>query len=94
MAELLLPRVRFEFRTCRTADAVRCIKEGSLDLAIIRSDAVETSFESIPIGTIEYRFFVPRSCLPEKNPAAISGAKEIPIALLREEGMLARRSWS
>lgn len=49
--------------------------------------------ESFPgeVGTMDYVFLVPRSCLPEKNPAAISRAKEIPIALLREEGMLARR---
>lgn len=82
--------VRLELRTCRTEDAVRCIQDGSLDIAIIRSDAVDESFQSIPVGAIDYCLVVPRRGLPEKSAAAVSLMKEIPMALLRSEGMLAR----
>jgi len=82
--------VRVELQTCRTEEAVRCIQDGSLDLAIIRSDAVDESFQSIPVGAIDYCLVVPRRGLPEKSAAAVGLMKEIPMALLRSEGMLAR----
>jgi DNA-binding transcriptional LysR family regulator len=82
--------VHLEFRTCRTDEAVRCVQDGSLDLAIVRSDAVDDSFQSIPVGAIDYCLVVPRRRLPEKSAAAVSLMKEIPLALLRSEGMLAR----
>jgi DNA-binding transcriptional LysR family regulator len=82
--------VRLELRTCRTEEAVRCVQDGSLDLAIVRSDSVDDSFRSIPVGAIDYCLVVPRHGLPEKSAAAVSLMKEIPLALLRSEGMLAR----
>jgi DNA-binding transcriptional LysR family regulator len=82
------PGFRFELHTMRTQEAVDRVKEGRLDLAIIRTDAVEAPLANEPIGFLDFSWIVPRSLLPGKSPAGIHLIKDLPMALLTGDGKL------
>ena len=84
------PGLRFEFHTMRTNVAVEQAKTGQLDLAIVRSDAVEDPLAGIPIGHMDFRWVIPRNLLPGKSAAGVNLIKELPIAQLTGDGKLAK----
>lgn len=82
------PGFRFQLHTMRTQEAVQGIKDGRLDLAVVRSDAVEAPLAAEPVGSLDFAWVVPRSLLPSKSPAGIRWVKELPMALLTGDGRL------
>ena len=84
------PGLRFEFHTLRTNEAVEQVKEGRLDLAIVRTDAVEEPLFGISVGFLDFVWVVPRNLLPEKSSAGVHIMEELPIALLTGDGKLAK----
>src|SRR6185437_4256470 len=82
---------RFDFRTCRTESAIGGIKDGTIDLAIVRSDAVDETLNIAATCSMNYKLMVPRSLLPGKSAAGFQMIKELPFALLNGDGTLMRR---
>jgi DNA-binding transcriptional LysR family regulator len=97
---LLMPRlaelqgqsqgIRFEFHTQGTAQCLEGVKTGRLDLAIVRKDAVDDSYGSLPCGSMKYALVVPRSFLPGRTAAGLDSVQELPFALLTGDGLLAK----
>jgi DNA-binding transcriptional LysR family regulator len=82
-----LPGIRFKFLNLSTIEAVKRLSDGSLDFAIVRTDAVGKPFLSVPIGIMSYSLFVPRplKSAPEKtsNNRLLD---HLPLATLEGEG--------
>jgi len=76
------PRIRFIVENIRSADAVRRVGESTLDLAIVRGDAVLNGLESRPLCKVRYDLFVPPRLakkIDARNPLA--GLPGVPLAL-------------
>jgi len=84
------PGLRFELHTMRTNEAVGQVKDGRLNLAVVRSDAVEDPLVGVSVGFMDYSWVVPRSLLPAKSAAGVHLLKEIPVALLAGDGKLVK----
>ena len=82
------PGFRFELHTMRTQEAVQQVKEGRLEMAIVRSDAVEEPLIGEPIGALDFSWVVPRTLLPGKSQEGIRLVKELPMVLLTGDGKL------
>lgn len=82
------PGFRFQLHTMRTQEAVQATKEGRLDLAIVRSDAVQAPLAAERVGCLDFSWVVPRSLLPSKEPEGFRFVKELPMALLTGDGRL------
>jgi DNA-binding transcriptional LysR family regulator len=85
------PKSVFNLRTFPTEKAVRAVAEGSIDLAIVRHDAVGESLTALDSGVMDYCLVVPRTLLPGRSAAGFKMAKNIPFAVLGSEGALARQ---
>lgn len=55
-----LPNTRFEFTAGRTNDLVQRLTDMSLDLALVREDAVNRPLKSKRIGQLTYSLFIPQ----------------------------------
>lgn len=75
------PGLRFEFHTVRSDDAVERVKEGKLNLAVVRSDAVEKPLVATPVGFLDFSWVVPRRLLPGNRAAGVHLLEELPLAL-------------
>jgi DNA-binding transcriptional LysR family regulator len=84
-------RTRFDFRTCRTTEAIHGVKDGTLDLAIVRSDAADDALIVTSACSMRYCLLVPRALLPGKSAAGIHLVKELPLALLSGDGVFTRQ---
>ena len=97
---LLMPRlvefepfargVRFEFLNQRTGQCVEGVKDGRLDMAIVRKDAVDASLTALPCGLLRYCLVVPRKLLPGRTAAGLQHLGRLPFAMLSGDGVLAR----
>lgn len=84
------PAVRFDLATRRTGDCVESLKRGILDLAIVRSDAVEDGLTALPCGSLSYSLVVPRKLLPGGMAAGVQFVRSLPFAMLSGDGVLAK----
>jgi len=85
----LSPGVTFELLPDNTQRCVAGVKEGHLDLAIVRKDAADGSLKALSCGSFKYGLVVPRSLLPGKTAAGFRHLERIPFALLTGDGALA-----
>lgn len=85
------PKSVFNLRTFATEQAVRAVEEGSIDMAIVRDDAVSESLTTLAAGVMDYCVVVPRIHLPSRSAAGFKMGKNIPFALLAGEGAVARQ---
>jgi DNA-binding transcriptional LysR family regulator len=88
--EGFLQGARFEFMTQNTTQCVEGIRNGRLDLAIVRKDAVDDSLKSVPCGSFKYGLVIPRKLLPGKTAAGLQQLGSLPFALLTGDGVLAK----
>ena len=78
----LMPRVKLDLRNFRSSELVRELSERSLDLAIVRTNAIGVGLKHKPLGTLRYSLFVPRELIPQKRSRGKQWIKEVPIASL------------
>lgn len=86
----IYPRISFECRNLRTAEIIRQLSEGEVDIGIVREDAPLENLTLLPFTTIDYSLFVPRQLLPGKSAAGIELLRELPMAKLAGLGNLRR----
>lgn len=84
------PKISFECRNLRTNEIVRQLREGEIDIGILRHDADMEGLEAYPYSEIDYILLVPREILPGKSAAGIELLKELPIACLSGGGQFQR----
>jgi DNA-binding transcriptional LysR family regulator len=82
--------VGFDFATQRTEQCVESLKRGHLDLAIVRSDAVDDTLSALPCGSMTYALVVPRKLLPGRTAAGLQLVRTLPFAMLSGDGVLAK----
>ena len=70
----------FSFQNMRTADAVKGLKEHSIDFGILRKSAVAAPLKFHSIGQIGYALFAPRGWARDKGNAATL-LKQRPVAI-------------
>lgn len=83
MAELnkALPKARFECISDRTRVIVSQLLDLTLDIGIIRYDAVQRPLKSAPLTSVTYSLFVPKTLSPELNAENIRRRlAQIPLA--------------
>ncbi len=74
-----LPNVTIDLVDQRTADNVRGLTEMTIDIAIVRKDAVSSPLKSSPLDSLEYALFVPRRLM--KREMELRGILEtLPLA--------------
>lgn len=86
-----VPRSVFNLRTFSTEKVVRAVEEGSIDLAIVREDAVGEPLTALDAGFMDYCLVVPRALLPGRSAAGFKQAKNTPFAMLGGDGVHARQ---
>lgn len=76
-----LPQTRFELHTGRTGDLVQRLADMSVDLALIREDAVLRPLKCQRLFLMNYSLFVPRALAPKLTPEGLrAGIGGIPLA--------------
>lgn len=83
MAELhqALPTARFECISDRTRVIVSQLLDLTLDIGIVRDDAVQRPLKSAPLTSVTYSLFVPKKLSPGVNAANIrKRIAQIPLA--------------
>ena len=92
VAELqnLAAEVHFEFVTRATLQSIEDIRDGRIDLAIVRKEAVDDSLMKLPCGSLAYALVVPRKLLPGRTAAGFQLLQKVPFALLAGDGVLAK----
>lgn len=58
-----LPNTRWRLLNLPTATTVTRLREGSVDLAIVREGSVSPPLETHPLGALDYAYFVPQRML-------------------------------
>src|SRR5690606_5580278 len=74
----------------RTGRVVDLVLNGSLDLGIVRADAVTAELEAAPFPTLRYSLMVPRDVLPDKSATAIKAVKRLPFVCIDGDGRFVR----
>ncbi len=76
-----LSGIQLSFLNLRTDDALRRIKEGSLDFAVIRKEAVPANLRREDLGSITYSLFVPANLMKrDSKPDLAWMLQNLPIA--------------
>ncbi len=84
-----LGSIRLDCQIGRTLEAVQGVKDGSVDLAIVRRSALD-EFAAVTCGKMDYRLVVPRSLLPGRSAAGFELVRKLPMALLGGDGEFAK----
>ncbi len=82
-----LPNVRLKFLNLPTAEAVKRLADGVIDLALVRRDAVSRPLQARSLGAMGYSLFVPAALIPatgRKGRAKLLDG--LPLATLEGEG--------
>lgn len=82
-----LPAVRLKFLNLPTAEAVKRLTDGGIDLAVVRRDAVGRPLQAKSLGLMGYSLFIPASLdhgAKHKNGAKLLAV--LPLATLEGEG--------
>lgn len=81
------PRAIFACTNRRTSDIINALLDFSLDYGLIRENAVPAGLDAKPVGSLDYRLFVPSPLLPCKLPKAPQRLlAELPLATLDGDG--------
>jgi len=83
-----LPSVIFSFRNLRTNEIVSALQECSLDIGILRTDAVPKELHSLPLGTLRYKIFVPEKWARLRPRLQWTDALKLPFVGLEGESQL------
>lgn len=76
-----LPRIRYKFYSGRTQDLIQRLTDMSLDLALVREDAVVRPLKCKRVAMVTYALFLPKrlaATVREKNVKA--GLADLPLA--------------
>ena len=76
------PPIRFEVRSFPSEAALREVRSGRLDLAIIRTEVITDDLESELIAPLQHVFALPRTFLRTKEAAEVFEGRPIPFAEL------------
>jgi len=92
LAELMAgePPLRFDVHSLTTDLALREVLNGSVDLAIMRTESVTDELQSEVVTTIEYTLAVPRTLLRSREGAEVFEGSPIPFAELAGDGLFAK----
>lgn len=74
----------------RTSRIIEMVENGSLDLGIVREDAVTAEVESEAFPTLKYVLMVPRAVLPDKSATGIREVRRLPMVLIDGDGRFVR----
>jgi DNA-binding transcriptional LysR family regulator len=85
-----LGSIRLDCQIGRTLEAVQGVKDGSIDLAIVRRTALDEDLASATCGKMDYRLVVPRALLPGRSAAGFELVRKLPMALLGGDGEFAK----
>ena len=81
------PHVVLACNNRRTGDIINALFDFSLDYGLIRANAVPAGLGAKPVGSLDYRLFVPKTMLPAKMPKASQRLlTELPLATLDGDG--------
>jgi len=79
--------VRLKFLNLATEEAVKQLADGSIDLAVVREDAVARPMEFTPLGVLGYSLFIPPNLKsPAEHPSEVKWLDQLPLATLEGEG--------
>lgn len=83
-----LPEVRFRFLNLPTKEAAGRLREGTVDLALVRADGGIDAFNSLPLGKLRFSWFVPGPLLPTRKPPSrrFKALAALPLAALEGRG--------
>jgi len=84
------PPLRFEVRSLTSEAALREIRTGRIDMAIIRTEAITEDLQSELIAPIQHIFAVPRTLLRTKEGAEVFEGRPIPFAELGSDPFFAK----
>jgi DNA-binding transcriptional LysR family regulator len=96
-----LPAVNLRLLNLSSAEIASGLAEGTLDLGLLRADAVQATVQTTPLGRLRFSLFVPLPLLPGKRPVVMTpkAMARVPLAMLEGAGAfrtelerLARRS--
>lgn len=92
LAELMAgqPPLRFELENCRTEEALREVRIGGVDVAIVRSDAAAEGLQQEVIRTMRYVLAVPRVLLRSRDGAEVFEGHPLPFAELASDGLFTK----
>lgn len=83
------PPVHLRIRSLRSAEVVRELELGRIDLGLVRKSALGEPHQSEVIGAFEFILAVPRGLLRSRNVEEVTSGRSIPYAELMGEGQLA-----
>lgn len=87
-----LPNVRLNFLNLTTVEIASRLTEGTIDLGLLRDDAVEKPLKSAPLGVMGYSLFLPQALRNQKKGRGTGAAllNGLPLAILEGEGNFRR----
>ena len=78
---------RVDFRGMRTQEIVRQLKDGEVDVGILRSDAtIDDALEAAPFRRQEFVLIAARIALPGRSMPAVRSVGELPVVMLSGDG--------
>ncbi len=83
-------QLALELRTFKTEETLQALRDGVIDVGVVRSDAVGEAENVIEAGVLEYCMVVSRRILPGKSAAGLQLLKTIPFAVLSGDGQLVK----
>ena len=84
------PPLRFDVRSLTTELALREVLNGSVDLAIVRTDSVSEELQSEVVTTLKYMLAIPRTLLRSREGAEVFEGRPLPFAELAGDGLFAK----
>jgi DNA-binding transcriptional LysR family regulator len=84
------PQLRFDVHSLATELAIREVLSGSLDLVIVRTNAVTDQLQSEPVKPLRYVLAVPRTLLRSREGAEVFEGRPLPFAELAGDGVFSR----
>lgn len=84
------PQLRFELQNCRTEDALREVRTGGVDVAIVRSDSAADDLQKEEICIMRYVLAVPRALLQSRDGAEVFEGRPLPFAELASDGLFSK----
>ena len=92
LAEIMAgdPPLRFDVHSLTTELALRELLTGSVDLVIMRTEAVTDNLQSQAIKTVQYVLAIPRTLLRSREGAEVFEGRPLPFAELTGDGVFVR----
>lgn len=92
LAEIMAgdPPLRFDVHSLTTELALRELLTGSVDLVIMRTEAVTDNLQSQEIKTVQYVLAIPRTLLRSREGAEVFEGRPLPFAELAGDGVFVK----